>query len=245
MERNKYYMLCLVLCLFTFNINAFAAPSDTKNTCDYKTKADLITKAAKITARSEVVNNNGKEVFNITVYNVTEEFYVVVKPEGENMSIKNSFIVYPSMTTDQAYTFTTDNLDTVVEYRFTVRSSVEGCTEDITTFYLTKPRKNKHYNMSYCKYKEVADYYYCQEWVNQDFGLTDAEIQERIEKKRDSLTTTTTAYCPSCVLEEEQKEREQKIFEIKKYIIAGLSVGIVADLVVIVVLLRDLKKRGL
>lgn len=241
MKKIRCYMFCFIFCLFAFNINASAEEPK----CDYKTQADLITKAAKITARSEITKDNGKEVFSITVYNVTEEFYIVVRPEGPNMSIKNSFMIYPSMTTDQAYTFTTDNLDNVVTYRFTVRSNVPGCTNDITTFYLTKPRKNIHYNMSYCKYKEVIDYYYCQEWVNQDFGLTDQEIQERIEKKRDSLTTTTTAYCPSCVLEEEQKAREEKIFEIKKYIIAGLSVGIVVDLIVIVVLLRDLKRRGL
>lgn len=241
MRKYIYGILCLVVSLFIFNIDVYAE----EDTCDFKTKASLINKAAKITARAEISKKENKDVFAITVYNITEEFYIVVKPEGSNMSIRNSFIIYPSMTEDQAYTFTTENLDTVVKYKFVIRTNIKGCIDDITTFYLTKPKKNKHYNMSYCKYKEVVDYYYCQEWIDQDFELTDMEIQARIEKKRDSLTTTTTAYCPSCELEEEQNEREKKIFAIKKYIIAGLLVGIFIDIIVIIVLLRDLKRRGL
>ena len=241
---KKYYIsiFCLICSLLMFSLNVKA---EEEPTCDFKTQADLIQKAAKITARSEVVEEDGKQVFKITVYNITEEFYVVVRPEGGGLGIKNSFIIYPSMTTDQAYTFTSDDMDLIIKYRFTVRSNIPGCTDSITSFSSTKPKKNYHYNMNYCKYKEVVDYYYCQEWISQEFTLSDEEIQERIEKKRDSLTTTTTAYCPSCELEAEQKEREAKVIEIKKYIVMGLSVGIFIDLIVIAVLIRDLKKRGL
>lgn len=241
MKKYGYGIFCLILSMFMFDLHVYADSA----ACDYKTKARLVKDAAKITATTEVTKVNGKEVINITVYNVTDDFYIVVRPQGEYYGIKDSFMIYPSMTTDQSYTFTIDNIDTIITYKFAVRTSTEGCTDDITVFTLKKPMKNKHYNMSYCKYKEVADYFYCQEWIDREFGLDDKAVQEKIEKKRDSLTTTTTAYCPSCELEEEQKEREKKVFEIKKYVIAGLSVGIFIDLIVIFGLLRDLKKRGL
>lgn len=241
MKKYSFSIFYIVLSLFILRMDVFADEA----TCDYKTQASLTKGAAKITATSEVVEENGKRVFKITVYNITDEFYILVKPEGPNMGLKNAFMIYPSQTKDQAYSFTTDNLDNVVKYKFTVRTNIKGCLDDITSFYLTKPKRNYHFDMSYCKYKEVVDYYYCQEWIKSDFNLTDAEIEERIIKKRESLTTTTTAYCPSCELEEEQNERERRLFEIKKYIIAGLVVGIVIDLVVIGVLLHDLKRRGL
>ncbi len=241
MKKYGYGIFFLILGLFFFDMHVYADSA----ACDYKTKARLIKSAANITAKTEVAKVNGEDVINITVYNLTDEFYIVVKPEGSYYGMKDSFMIYPSMTKDQSYTFTIDKNDSIIKYKFSVRTNVAGCTDNISVFTLIKPKKNKHYNMSYCKYKEVADYFYCQEWVDRDFGLTDNEIQAKIEKKRDSLTTTTTAYCPSCELEEKQTEREKKIFEIKKYLIAGLSVGIIIDLIVIAVLLRDLKRRGL
>lgn len=212
--------------------------------CDYRVKAELNKYAFNVRADYEFKTaDDGSTYFDIVIYNIVENIYINYKSglDGINSIGTN---VSLSDTSNGAYRFSIPIPTKSYEYTFIVRSTIEGCSGDLRKFKLTIPIRNKYYDSYECKTEGMEDFYYCKEWITQDFNLTNKEIQQRIAKKRESLNTTT-AYCPSCILEEQQKVREQKVNKIKKYIIVGLSIGIFIDLIVVGVMIHNHKEGEL
>lgn len=209
--------------------------------CDYGIKANLNKSAFNVQANYEFKTaEDGSTYFDIIIYNIVEGIYVNYQSglEGRNSVGTN---VSLNDTTNGTYRFSIPIPTKSYEYTFIVRSTIEGCSGDLRKFTLKVPIRNNYYDTYDCKIKGMEDFYYCKEWILQEFNLTDQEIKQRIAKKKDSLPTTT-AYCPSCSLEEKQNNRDKQMNKIKKIVIVGLSVGIFIDLIVIGVNIYILKE---
>ncbi len=229
--------LKIVVLLFFFLFTGIPVQAAT---CDYKTLAELNKNASRITAAYEVKNGNNKESFDITVHNIIEDLYVTVIPTSRTVENLESFQISNDMTTNGSYTFHVDNISDIIEYQFIVRTTKENCTDDIYKFNLIKPKKNELFTSYICKYSEVVDYYYCQEWIETDFSLTNEEVIEKIkeEKKRNEAKTTTTK-CALCEYEEKRLKDAEKVKTIKMYllIVVGL-LTIIDSLFMIVFIIR-------
>lgn len=214
-------------------------------TCDYKTMAELNKNASKITAAYEVKRTNNKESFDITVHNIIEELYVTVVPTSKTIEEIETFQISHDMTQNGTYTFHVDNISDVIEYQFIVRTTKENCIEDIYTFYLTKPKKNKFYEKEICKYSEVVDYYYCQEWVETEFSIADVDIEEKIKKERENKRKNVTTKCLSCEAETKAIREKEKKNLIKIILIIALGVGIIIDGISIVLLMKRARRANI
>lgn len=244
MRKYVKYIFCVLMSL-TLVVSNVCAEETTKEdtTCNYASKAYLNKLAGSVTASYEFVyDKDGKVSFDISLYNITEEIYISVTPTIGKTVKGESFEIFNSMTEGNKYTFHVDNIEDVITYDFIVRSTKFGCIHDIRKFSLKKPRKNKFHDMNICKYEEVLDFYYCQEWLEIDFALPDSEIEKKIIREKEKNKKTVTTKCVSCENKEKNEIKRNRIILIKMYIIAGLIVGIIIDLVVIVVLIRNIRR---
>ncbi|MDE6292150.1 MAG: hypothetical protein K2L98_00555, partial [Bacilli bacterium] len=123
-----------------------------------------------------------------------------------------------------------------------VRSTIEGCTHDIFAITQLKPRKNKFYSMAECKYEEVMDYLYCQEWVETEFAIADSEVLKKIENQRSAKKKTISTRCLECEVSVRNDAKRNKYKLIKTYIIIGLVIGIIVDIATIVVLVIRVRR---
>ena len=97
--------------------------------------------------------------------------------------------MFASMTTDGTYTFNIKDTSNIITYTFVVRSIKFGCTNDIRTLTLVKPKKNSFSDLDICKYEELEDYYYCQKWITRDLEGSGKSTQfkllcDRLEKEK-------------------------------------------------------------
>jgi len=93
-----------------------------------------------------------------------------------------------------------------------------------------------------CKYEEVMDYLYCQEWVETEFALADAEVLKKIQNQRGAKKKTITTRCLECEAEVRNDAKRNKYKMIKLYIIVGLVIGIVLDIITIVILVIRVRR---
>ena len=149
------------------------------------------------------------------------------------------------MTSDGTYTFNVKDTDNIVTYTFIVRSMKFGCSHDIRTFTLTKPRKNPYSDMDICKYEELEDYFYCQKWVTQKIEGTESEIIAKIKAKRKGIKKSTTTRCIECEKEEKEKELKDTYMKRRIFLIGSLSAGILIDLIAIVVMIIRIRRYSI
>ena len=240
MKKVKKYFLLLIICTLMSVGSVYAADS-----CDYKTKANLNKLAAQVTASYEINKSGNNEYFEITIENVVSELYLIVEPSSRTLKTGTelaTFEIYNSMTKNGSYTFKVTNTTDIISYNIRIRSTIEGCTHDVFAITLIKPRKNKFYSMTDCKYEEVMDYTYCQEWVENEFALTDSEILKKIQNQRSVKKKTITTKCLECEVNVRNDAKRNKYKLIKTYIIIGLVIGIIVDIITIVVLVIRVRR---
>ncbi len=240
MKKVIKYFLLLIICTLTFIGNTKAADS-----CDYKTKANLNKLASQVMSSYEIKKEGNREYFEITINNIVSDLYLIVEPSSTTLKQGVElapFEIYNSMTKNGTYTFKVTNTTDVINYNIRIRSTVEGCTHDVFAIIQLKPRKNKFYSMPDCKYEEVMDYLYCQEWVETEFALADTEVLKKIQNQRGAKKKTITTRCLECEAEVRNDAKRNKYKMIKLYIIVGLVIGIVLDIITIVILVIRVRR---
>lgn len=221
--------------------------------CSYTNKADAIKQAKNVTAAYEIKQrDDGTYYVTITIYNITDDLFVEVystkglKKNSEKTS--DSLYIISADTLDAEgnptgiYTIE-DNDNTVIKkYTINVRTLKYDCTEVLRRFSIVKPKYNEISQIEECKYYDVQDYQYCQEWITSQFNLTAAGVAKQIQKQREINRTKMTTICYSCNLDDEYNAWLQRFNKIKLYIIIGVSIGIVVDLVVIIFMIKKIRE---
>lgn len=240
----KRVIKCIFLLILCVMVNIKSINAD--DTCTYKDKANLNKLAAQVNSSYEIKKDeNNNEYFEITLTNIVSELYVIVEPSSSTLKSDTelaSFEVYNSMTDNGVYTFKVTNTTDVITYNIRIRSTIEGCTYDVFTITEVKPRKNKFYSMTECKYEEVIDYLYCQEWVESEFTLTDSEVLTKIQNQRSAQKKTISTKCLQCEADIRNEAKRNQYKLIKTYIIIGLVIGIILDIITIIILVVRVRR---
>lgn len=232
-KKLGYFILSIISLFIVSPVNA--------EECDYGIKADLNKYAFNVKADYEFKDSgDGTTTIDIVIYNIVDDIYINYKSgidDKASMGTNISSIDAANGT----YRFNVPIPKKTYKYTFVVRTTIEGCAGDLRKFTLDVPIKNEYHDTFNCKKEGMEDYYYCKEWITEEFPLTKREILQKIEDKWKSIQTTTT-YCPSCLLEEKMNNKDNKMSKLKSVIILGLSIGIVIDLIIIGFMIRNIKE---
>lgn len=162
--------------------------------CDYNEQVELNNAAANIKASYEeaegkvseedlLPNDSGEievityEYFKISVYNLSEDFYLKITNDY-NDEVK---YLYYQDSESGVVTYDWNNLDKVTNFTITVYSSNNtGCpNEEYRVIYLTTPRYNEFSELSKCIGNE--DFYLCQKYsLEEEVNLE--EFDDKLEK---------------------------------------------------------------
>lgn len=210
-------------------------------TCNYASKALLNKVAGKVTASYEFkYDTNNNVSFNISIYNITEDIYVTVEKDGIPLIDINY-----NMTKNGMFTFNDRNTDTIIKYDFIIKPAKYNCIHDLRKITVTKPKRNNLSDLLICKYEEVQDYSYCQEWLTESIGISEEVAIQKIIEERKRRQPTTTSRCISCEIDTKNKTNAARVHLIKTYIIIGLSIGIVLDIALIIFLIRRIRRNSI
>lgn len=240
MKRKIYSLFIFIFCVI------FISPVYAEGTCDFRAEAQFNKLANNVSSNYDVVTDaNGTESIVINVYNVPENMYVAMATEGYPMDTTETttgYIYYNQMVNGK-YSFGVSDISNIVKYTFRVISN--ECPNFVRQFTLIKPKKNIFSEKDACKYKEVQDYYYCNDWLTKEITESEEKVMDKIYRERIRNTSTTTTRCYLC----EQKEKEEKMIaqykRIRLYVIIGLSIGIVVDILVIILLVVRIRRYSI
>ena len=194
--------------------------------CDYETQVQLSTEANNVNANyeiSEVVVNvdtfeevsgvSEEDVWNddnpymyknkvtISIYNITEN--IKVRITGDN-GYEEEFTYQE--TDNGTITFDGGLMDNIVHYTISVLSTHSNCVDsELRTINLTTPKENEYYYYSAC---EGVNEYFCQQFVDFDLNMTEAEIIERANALRNNSTA----------VEEQQEEEKNWWDNVREYL---------------------------
>lgn len=237
---GKKYILCIfsLLSILLF-ISDVAAEEDT--TCNYNSKAYLNKLASNVNVAYDFkYETNGTVTFDISVYNIVEDLYISYKAENSNEEK-----IFANMTTDGTYTFNVKDIDNIINYTFIVRSLKFGCTHDIRTITLVKPKKNPYSDLDICKYEELEDYFYCQKWISQELSGNEKEIIAKIKEKKNSLKKNTPTRCIECEEENSLKKQKAEYQKRKMILITTISSGMLIDVIAIIVMIVRIRRYSI
>lgn len=233
---KKLFVIFAAVFLCSINVSAASI-------CDYKEQTALNQKAANIKVNYEVVTEreeygeiaDSSEVFDISIFNVTEDFYIVVKNNINNVEKK----------------YTVDDVQNgIIKFRWTYATSVTNFTiqvystnktscpdEKYKTIYLTTPRYNKFYRRETCQ--NNLEFYLCQKFVTFS-EISEDKFLNQLEKYRNNKINTEGHE----IVEPEKVTLFDKIFEFldnyKWYIISS---GVVILGVIVVIQRKKMKKQ--
>lgn len=235
-------ILAIVFAIFLFNMEVSAA-----SLCSYKEQTEINQKAANVKVTYEVVTDtvhfedmdSTMEVFDISIFNITEELYVIVK----------------NNITREEKTFThSDTVDGVATFRWTYAESVTNFTiqvyttnktscpdEKFKTFYLTTPRYNEYYDVEVCQ--ELSEFYLCQKFVTFS-EISEEKFFTQLENYRNGDVNNKGEEIPN-----KDEKLTDKIFnfldENKWFIIGGLVVIVGGSLIIYRVRTKKQRELGL
>ena len=238
LRKILFFVLLLLICIPITIVKA--------NSCDYKFKAEATKIAKNVTASYEIKQSEtGSYYIEITIYNIVDGLYVryETSDSGSYSSDKNIFNSDTGGTNN--YTFIDYDIDKVKKFTFKVYSTNYECNSHLRSFTLTKPMYNKYSELPECSYYEVEDFLYCQKWITTNFNMSEAAVIERINQQRNKYKSSMTTVCVSCDEENEYYKWLERFNNIKRYIIIGLSIGIIADITVIILLARKIKEDSI
>jgi hypothetical protein len=223
-----------------------------KEECTYQNKAAAIKEAKNVTAAYEIKQrDDGTYYVTITIYNITPDLQVIYySSEGTSTDVEktsNSISVFNFDTPDGSgiYTIEDNDIYKLKKYTISVKSTKYDCTGVLRRFSIIKPRYNKISEIEECQYYDVKDFLYCQEWVTSAFKLTEAGVAKQIQRQREINRAQMTTICYSCSKDVEYEQWLARFEKIKKYVIIGLSVGIVTDVVVIIFMIRKIREDSI
>lgn len=190
----KKFTLLLFL-FFSFSINALA-----ESTCSYSEQAELLNKATNVKASYEINTEKVKFVdmetdvdyFNITITNVTDEFYVVISNDY-NSSKKT---LYDFEAENGLLNYKWNNIDKVTNFTIEVYASGKtNCAgEKYKTLYVQTPRFNEYYDREICE--DLTDFYLCQKYITSSLITEDKFFEQiasyeagKIDKKGEDIDT--------------------------------------------------------
>lgn len=237
---NKIFLV-FVLFLCVFSLKTVRA-----ETCDYKFRAEAAKVAKNVKASYEIkTDSNGSMYVAITVYNVVDDIYIAYSTSGGSGYDSPKNIFKYDATDSNTYTINDYDNESVKKYTFKVYSMNTECKNLLRSFTLTKPKYNRFSELAECSYYEVEDYLYCQKWITTSFNMSDAAVINRINEQRNKLKQSVTTICISCEQEADYYRWLERFNKIKRYVIIGLSIGIVADSIIIVLLFRKIKEDSI
>ena len=183
-------ILTFIIVILSLNIKVSAA-----SLCNYTEQTELNSKAANIKVSYELIDDvvgTSDEgyvnyYFKISIVNVTEDFYVVVKNDYNDE--ENTY--YSSDAQDGIITIKWPYSDKVTNFNIQAfTSSKTNCpNEKFKTVYLTTPRFNKYSEREICL--DYPDFNYCQKFVT--FAeIDDAEFVDKMVKFSESENKGTT-----------------------------------------------------
>lgn len=213
--------------------------------CSYKETTELNKIASNVKATYELLEKTihfedkdaTKEIFNISIFNITENVYVIVKNNYNNMEKTYTY----ADSKEGIVEFDWENSDKVTNFTIEVYStSKTSCPhEKLKTTYLITPRFNEYSNREVCN--ENPDFYLCQKYVNFK-EVDETKFLSQLENyKKGSITDSDEK------LDEPELTMFDKIFNFinnyKLYILGGIAIIITASLIIYKI--RTKKQRDL
>ena len=233
----KAFVILIISFLNAINVNA---------ACTYVEKANLNEVASKVKTNYEIIEKTEtyevldtdvnevftheaiKSSFKINIYNITKDLYVT-QHNGFNNEDTNIFF---EDTENGIYTFLTDDLENIINFKYDIYSNLENCTGDILkTYNFIKPKLNLYSQHGACD--GLEDIPYCKKYITEDLNIEESEISRRVEE-----------YLASKNTQSEQGNNKKNIIETLKenYIYVILGVGIVAGALTTTIII--VKKRS-
>lgn len=237
MKNVLGFLILCVVSLFTVHVNAL------EQTCDFQKRAELNKYAFNVKAEYEFKKrDDGSTYFDIVLYNIVDSIYVNYKSENEGND-SAGVNVAAANTDNGTYRFSIPIPTSSFDYNFVVRTLDTGCPGNLRRFTLTIPIRNSFHDLDDCKREGMEDYFYCKEWIIQEFNISETEIKEKIAEKYQSLKKNVKTKCVGC---EEKARNEALIANFKKFkmqVIIGLSIGIVVDLIIMILQIRNIRRN--
>lgn len=238
LRKSIYYLLIIVLVIFAPDVYA---------SCDYNKVATAQKEASHVRVSYEFLYDDSKKVngFQISIYNFTEDLMITlyenyISPDNKVLTTTNrdGKPIYFSETKDGTYTFKSNELDSIIKYTISIDAnpSFTGCTKTLRTVELYKPKRNSYANINYCQKPGMSDYYYCKEWITQEFTVPRNQIISNIQKKLASITKTTEKTTYANVNTEISQEVESNT-----NLALGASIMAFLSLLIIILLLIKVK----
>ena len=240
-------ILILALCI-CFSPVANAA-------CDYETQVQLATEASNVNANYEIssviinvdtgleapeateddIDSDNPYVFQdrvtVNIYNLTENLKVLIT--GDN-GYEEEFTYQE--TDNGTITFEGGTLENIVNYSIQVLSAHPNCPSDeLRTISLVTPMRNSFHDLIAC---EGVDEYYCQEYIDYDLNMTEAEVLERANAIRETGSSS----------EEPQEEEKSWWDNVKEYLdnnpwIIYVTIGVILVIAGVATAVIVIKKR--
>ena len=210
--------------------------------CDFKTKSEYSKLAKNVTASYDIVEDGGTKYISIKIYNIVEGIQLSYTAGTTSKNSKSAEIygfVASHDTIDGVYEIKHYNISDIYKYKFTVNASA-SCSGSLKSFTLTIPKYNKYSELAECQYFDVTDYLYCQKWITSNFDYNEPTIISKINKYRESKNKSTTTQSYENIDSDSDKKYEWLV-RLRLLIIIGLTIGIIADIVYIVLFIPKLK----
>ena len=249
MRRRKLASILILTLCICFSPVANAA-------CDYETQVKLATEASNVNTNyeiSEIVMDmlTGQEVTGLSeeeidnddthyirqdkvviyIYNLTENLKVTVS--GDN-GYEDTFTYQES--DNGTVELEGGYLENIVNYTIKVLSANSNCSDDeLRTISVVTPKKNTFHDMIAC---EGVEEYYCQEFIDYDLNMTEAEILEKANNVRESGLS----------FEDPQQEEKNWWENVKEYItnhpwIIYTTIGVIIVIAGVATTVIVIKKR--
>lgn len=160
---KKIITFLTLMLIFNMNVNAASL-------CSYKEQTEITSKAANVKLSYEAIDGtyidedgfvNGREYIKVTILNITEEFFVLLKNDYDKTEKKYTY----EDTNNGIVEFEWNNLDKVTTFTAEVYTTAKtNCpNERYKTIYLTTPRYNGFSKLAICS--DYPEYSFCQKYV--------------------------------------------------------------------------------
>ena len=222
--------------LFILYIFLFFIPFVNAEECSVSEKTKFMSDAIKVNVSYEFkTDESGRNYFAITIYNLSPNVLVSFYNQD------NKYESVSGIDENLTYTFNDYDIDNSREYSFKIAIvGSGGCITNITVINLTKPKKNYYYeNIPECKFQKMKDFYYCKEWINNDFHVDDYVIRRSIQEE---FNKTTTSVSDEEVVSDNLVTFLQLYIKYRIYLLIGLGIGIIIDIVYIYLSYKRIKE---
>ncbi len=175
-------ILSIFICAMILNFTTVEAAN---NNCTTGVKKQLAQDASHIKISYEIkdfseeksLSAGGAEttykipnyIFEISVYNLTEDVYIYY--DKSNGSGSGTIRFEDAL--DGVYTFTDDNFGEIYNYNFSIRSNHPDCEgATLRSIKFTKPRYNAYSEFTYC---QNSTNFYCQRFIGTEINIKNAD----------------------------------------------------------------------